>query len=416
MPFDNTMGADGNPSKAEAGWPPAVIAGAFQTGVLGVRSLARRGVRAVCFDSNPQRAGFRSVYGPARQCPNADQEPREWLQFMLDLADSLPGRPALIPSSDQYVTAIAAHEDALRDRYILSPGACLQGLLADKETQYNLAAKHAMPMPRTAYATCEDHVVAFGKDARFPCLLKPTHFRQWQRFPDRHPLSYQKVAIARDREQLVELYRLAVAVNPLVILQEIIEGPDTDKRVYLSCYDSRGERVGHAMFRELRCDPVGFGPASVSEPVNDPETDAVCDAFLRSIGYVGICEIEMKWDSYDRRVKLIEANPRLSGGGDAAPYAGVDLPWLHYLDLIGQRVTPVAPLDRDFRHVCVRSDGKTLAAYWRRGLISWREVRHSLRPPLAFYDLDRRDWRYSLETMLFAGRAFVSEMLNGSRS
>jgi predicted ATP-grasp superfamily ATP-dependent carboligase len=69
-----------------------------------------------------------------------------------------------------------------------------------------------------------------------------------------------------------------------VILQEIIEGKDTDKRVYLSCYDSRGDRIGHAMFRELRCDPVGFGPASISEPVVDPETDAVCDAFLRSIG------------------------------------------------------------------------------------------------------------------------------------
>ena len=36
-------------------------------------------------------------------------------------------------------------------------------------------------------------------------------------------------------------------------------------------------------------------------------------------------------------MKLIEANPRLSGGGDAAPYAGVDLCWIHYLDLIGRR-------------------------------------------------------------------------------
>ncbi len=119
---DDKMGADGNPSKAEAGWPPAVIAGAFQTGVLGVRSLKRRGVHAICFDSNPQYAGFRSVYGPARLCPNPDRAPDEWLRFMLDLAATMPGRPALISSSDQFVTAIAAHEDALRDHYILSPG------------------------------------------------------------------------------------------------------------------------------------------------------------------------------------------------------------------------------------------------------------------------------------------------------
>jgi D-aspartate ligase len=415
MTADKTTG-HGNPSTAELAWPPAVIAGAFQTGVLGVRSLKRRGVRAICFDSNPQYAGFRSVYGPARLCPNPDFQPDEWVRFMLDLAATMPGRPALISSSDQFVTAIAAHESALRDHYILSPGCRLQGLLADKQTQYDLAAKHGMPMPRTEYATGEEHVVRFGMDARFPCLLKPTHFRQWQRFPRGHALSFQKVAIARDRGQLLDLYRLAVEANPLVILQEIIEGPDTDKRVYLSCYDSQGDRVGHAMFRELRCDPVGFGPASISEPVDDPETDAICDAFMRSIGYVGICEIEMKWDAHDGKVKLIEANPRLSGGGDAAPYAGVDLPWIHYLDLIGKRVAPVTPRNGDFRHIVLRSDGRTLPAYWRRGLLSWKDVRHSFRPPLAFYDLDPRDWRYSLETLYIAGRSFVAEVFAGTRS
>jgi D-aspartate ligase len=416
MPFGDRLAAGANPARAEADWPPAVIAGAFQTGVLGVRSLTRRGVRATCFDSNPDHAGFYSVYGPARLCPNPDRQPDEWLRFMLDLAASMPARPALITSSDQYVTAIAAHRDTLRDHYFLSPSCHLQGLLADKQTQYDLAATHGMPMPRTDYATSFDQVVGFAKDARFPCVVKPTHFRQWQRFPTGHPLSFQKVAIAHDREQMLELYRLASPVDPRVILQEMVEGPDTDKRVYLSCYDSHGERVAHAMFRALRCDPVGFGPASVSEPVVDPETDAVCDGFLRSLGYTGICEIEMKWDARDGQVKLIEANPRLSGGGDAAPYAGVDLCWIHYLDLIGRRVAPVAPRHGDFRHIVLRADGRTLPAYWRRGLISWKDVRRSFRPPLAFYDLDSRDWRYSLETLFIAGRSFVSEVFAGSRS
>jgi len=402
-----------NPTKAESDWPPAVIAGAFQTGVLGVRSLKRRGVRVACFDSNTQNPGFRSVYGPAQPCPNPDTDPEGWAQFVVALAKTMPGRPALIASSDQFVSAIAAHEGLLREHYLLSPACSLQGLLADKQTQYDLASKHGMPMPRTEYARDEQEVVRFARDARFPCLLKPTHFRQWHRFPAGHPLLNKKVAIAADAAQLIAHYRLASAVNPLVILQEIIEGPDTDKRVYLSCYDTSGERIGRAMFRELRCDPVGFGPASISEPVDDPETDAVCDRFLRGIGYRGICEIEMKWDKHDGRVKLIEANPRLSGGGDAAPYAGVDLCWLHYLDLIGKRVTPVGPCNGNFRHIVLRSDGRTLPAYWRAGLISWKDVRRSYQPPLKFYDLDANDWRYSLETLYIAGRSFVDEVFNG---
>jgi predicted ATP-grasp superfamily ATP-dependent carboligase len=218
----------------------------------------------------------------------------------------------------------------------------------------------------------------------------------------------RKIAIAQSADHLIEIYRQAAEINPLVILQEIIEGPDTGKRVYLSCYDRRGRRIANAMFRELRCEPLGFGPATVTEPIDDVETDGICDRFLRSIGYVGLCEIEMKQDIRDGRFKLIEANPRLSGGGDAAPYAGVELAWLHYLDVIGREVVPVAPSARDFRHIVVRSDAIAVVEYYRAGLISWRDILRSYRPPLAFFDLDWRDGRYSAETLYIAARLLLS--------
>jgi D-aspartate ligase len=396
---------------AEPDWPPAVIAGAFQTGVLGVRALKRRGVRVVSFDPNTSQPGFRSVYGKAVRCPNPDTESDAWGQFMTELAQSLGARPALISSSDQFVTATAQHAELLARHFILSPGCRLQGLLADKQSQYELAASHGMPMPRTEDIHAEGDINRLARDVRYPCLLKPLHFRQWQKFPHGHPLAFQKVAIAKDASELTDLYRQAAAVTPRLILQEIVAGPDTNKRVYLACYDAQSRRIGHAMFRELRCDPIGFGPATISHPVDDPETDRVCDEFLRNISYVGVCEIEMKWDDRDGRVKLIEANPRLSGGGDAAPYAGVDLCWIHYLDLIGQPVAPVSPNGNDFRHIVLRPEGRALAAYWRAGLLTWQDVRQSYKWPLAFYDLDPKDWRYSLETLLIAGRSFIAEAL-----
>jgi predicted ATP-grasp superfamily ATP-dependent carboligase len=319
---------------------------------------------------------------------------------MMRLADRLEQRPVLIPSADQFVTAMARHADALEERFILSPGLSLQATLADKVSQYDLAARHGMPLPHTRLVATREEVEAFAATARFPCLVKPAHFREWHAFPDGHPLSHAKVAVADDAAGLVLQWERAAAVNPRVILQEIIVGPDTEKRVYLSVYNRRGNRIAHAMLRELRCDPVGFGPASVTEPVTDAETDALCDQFLRAIGYSGICEIEMKRDTRDGGLKLIEANPRLSGSGDAAPYAGVDLCWVHYLDLIGMPVCPVGPSGRTFRHIVLRSDVRTILAYRRAGLTTWRDVLRSYRPPLAFYDLDPRDWRYSIGTVL----------------
>lgn len=399
-----------NPSHAELNWPGAVIAGAFQTGVLGARSLQRRFVKTRMIDCDSAMPGFRSVYGPAELCPDPDTDSEAWLGFMLDLADRIGHNAVLISSSDRYVTAVARHYDQLVDRFLLSPTTVLQGQLADKFTQYRLAQQHSMPMPLTRLVDSESGVLEFCRETRMPCLLKPNHFREWERFPNDHPLYHQKIAIAQNEEELLEHYRMASVVNRHVVLQEIIVGPDTNKRVYCSCYDREGQRIANAMFRELRCDPVGFGPATVSEPVSDPLADRICDSFLQSIGYVGICEIEMKWDERDGLPKLIEANPRLSGGGDAAPYAGVDTCWLHYLDLIGQKVLPEKPVRTDFRHIMFRPDGRAIPAYRRAGLLSWRDLLHSYRPPLAFYDLDWRDLRYSLESVLIAIRLFIREI------
>src|SRR3970040_1207829 len=158
-----------------------------------------------------------------------------------------------------------------------------------------------MSLPRTALVQSAEDVQAFGESADFPCLLKPLHFREWQGLPDKHPLVGKKVAIAGTVTVLLEHWRAAAAAGRTAIVQEIIRGPDTMKRVYVACYDGSGKRTGHAIFRELRCDPLGFGPATVSEPVEDPDAEAIADGWLRRMGYAGPGEGEMKRDGRDGR-------------------------------------------------------------------------------------------------------------------
>lgn len=402
-----------NPERAAPGWPPAVIAGGYRTGVLGVRALVRRGVRTTSFESekHPEYPGFRSRYGRARPCPDPDEQPTEWVAFMKSLATELGDPPVLISTADQFVSAMARHADALAGHYRLSPGLARQAELATKESQYDLAERYAMPMPRSRRVASLGDAKRFAGEASYPCLVKPFHFREWQTLPANHPLADRKVAIATTADALLEVWALVEPLGSPVILQEIIPGPDTAKRVYVACYGRDGRKLGSVVFRELRCDPMGFGPATVSEPVDDPEAIATGDGWLARMGYSGPCEIEMKWDQRDGKLKLIEANPRLTGGGDAAPYAGLDVCWLHYLDLIGRPVTPVLPSVIDFRHIVLRSDLGAIVSYRRAGLLSWREVLRSYRAPRAFYDLDSADWKYSLETLYRAARTGAASLL-----
>lgn len=398
-----------NVFNAQADWPAAVIAGSFQTGVLGVRSLQRKGVKAVCFDCNPNMHGFTSVYGPARLCPNPSDEPEAWVHFMKELAQEFMSKPVLISSADLFVSAIAKHRKELDEYYIISPGIEIQGLMAEKQTQYQLAIEHGMPMPVTGMIGSLEELKEFSKKLSYPCLIKPWYFREWEQFAKGHPLLFEKIVIVNNIEELIASYELAMEANPNVIVQDIIQGEDTSKRVYLACYNNKGERIANALFRELRCVPLGFGPASISEPVIDDEADKVCDSFLRSVGYKGICEIEVKRDSVDGKVKLIEVNPRLSGGGDAAPYAGVDLCWIHYLDLIGKSIEPVQPNQKNFKHIVLRSEGTAIPRYMKAGLLSWRDLFNSYKPPLAFFDFDIRDWKMSLHTLYILFKDLVIE-------
>src|SRR3954471_24755277 len=143
------------------------MAGAYRTGVLGVRTLVRRGVRATCFDTDRALPGFRSVYGRAHPCPDPDSDSDAWVGFMVDLAGKMGGKPVLIASADKFVSAIATHSKILAQHYVMSPGVGLQGMLATKEKQYELAAQHGMPLPRTMRVRSAEEVAAFAEEARF---------------------------------------------------------------------------------------------------------------------------------------------------------------------------------------------------------------------------------------------------------
>jgi len=377
-----------------------------------MRDLIRRGVRTVGVDCIREHEGFRSVYGKSYLCPDPDIHPEQWVAFMESLSKDLGARPVIIPAADQFVTALGRHADKLRNAYMFSRAAvALQAALATKEQQYELARKHGFPCPHTAYVRSLDDLQDFVVNAQFPCLLKPRHQREWESLPEGNPLRFKKVISAASVEDLGRYYRMTAAYRPEVVAQEIIAGPDDAKYCYLSVYGSRGERLAYCVVHEFRSYPIFFGSASVVEPIVDDEIQSVCDNFLRGIHYVGLCEIEVKRDIRDGKVRLIEVNPRFSGTGDCAIYTGIEVGWLHYLDLIGQSVSPVEATRFNFRHIMLRSDVGAFPQYLSAGLTGWREWIRAYRPPVEFYDFDVRDWRIALSTISFCARSFAGGML-----
>jgi predicted ATP-grasp superfamily ATP-dependent carboligase len=399
------------PTRARADLPPVVVGGVFQTGLNLMRDLVQKGVRAVGVDYAPEHQGFRSIYGQSYLCPNPASEPQKWLEFMRSLSTRLGRKAVLIPADDVFVSAFAAHADALREGYLFSRGAQLHALLSSKEKQYELAELHGFPCPRSVYVRRVEELREFAASAQFPCLLKPRSAQVWGALPEGNPLRNHKVATAQNPEELLGQYRLVEAFQPEVVAQECIVGPDSSKYCYLSVYGNDGSRLGSCVVREYRAFPVMFGSASLVEPVIDDEIQSMCDRFLRSLDYAGLCEIEVKRDSRDGKVRLIEVNPRCSGTGDCAKYTGVEVGWLHYLDLVGERVAPIEASRFNFRHITLQRDFRAIPKYIAEKTLTWRDVFASYRGPLEFFDLDFRDFRVTARTVYYALRELVGGIL-----
>jgi D-aspartate ligase len=377
-----------------------------------MRDLLRRGVRTVGIDCDAEHEGFRSSYGRSYLCPNPDTHPQEWIAFMIDLARQLGSKPVIIPAADIFVSALGKHVDALKEHFTFSlESIAVQAALATKEQQYALAAQYGLPIPRSTYIQSRADLERFASEARFPCLLKPRHQREWDVLPEGNKLRGRKLITADTAAELLDRYALTEPYRPEVMAQEIIAGGDDAKYCYLSVYGQGSRRLGHCVVHELRAYPVLFGSGSIVEPVIDPEVASVCDAFLRAINYVGICEIEVKRDTRDGVVRLIEANPRFSVTADASVYAGVDIGWLHYLDLIEQAVDPMEPTRLGFRHIVLRRDIPALPRYVEQRILTWSDIWRSYRGPLEFFDFDPRDLRPTAMTVMGCIRVVIGTIL-----
>ena len=395
-----------------SGRPPVVVASVFQTGLNLMRDLEQKGICTIGVDCDPSNPGFRSRYGLSLHCPNPDREPAKWLEFMVALAKAIGQKPVLIAAADLYVAAIGLHSEALQEYFIFSEKGCiLQASLTSKEKQYALAREFGLPSPQSTYVESPDELHTFAINARFPVLLKPRSHREWQNLPKGHPFKGLKTVSSKSPEELAANYGKIFSFVPQAIIQEEIIGPDSAKYCYLSVYAQDGHRIGACVVQELRAYPLLYGCATLVEPVVDEEIDRVCDQFLRAIGFIGLCEIELKRDARDGRLLLIEVNPRFSGTGDCARYTGLETGYIHYLDLIGQTPADITPTRFNFRHVMLVADLTAFPIYLDEGKISWREWFRSLSGPLEYFDFDKSDFKNVRITFWRGIRALLGGLL-----
>jgi predicted ATP-grasp superfamily ATP-dependent carboligase len=343
-----------------------VTGGDFQA--LGVvRTLAPKGIPVILLDSDHCVGKYSRYAKGCYKSPPLTSE-KEYVDFLTDFADRTNTRGWVVfPNSDEAVYVLSRNRDLLSDCYRITtpPWEVIRNVYIKKNT-YQLARKHGIPIPATYYPENLDELLSL--DLSFPVVIKPSIRDNF----------YSKVRVKAyrvdNRDELKTTYESVCSViDPSeVLVQDLIPGGAAG--LYSFCpFFKNGEILTGIAARRARQHPMDFGHASTyAETVDIPQLRDLAEAFLRRIGYYGLAEVEFMHDPRTGEYKLLEVNPRIWGWHTLAIAAGVDLPYLVYRDMLGEKVNS-APVANHAKWVRLTTDIPTVLLEIAKGRMSVRD-------------------------------------------
>jgi len=267
----------------------------------------------------------------------------------VELGSKLKSRPVLILTGDGCVDAVSSNRQKIQSLFRISlPSEETLQALADKSRFQELARRQGFDIPRGASLEGTEDLKRL-EDLRLPLILKPAN---------------KKLVLAKSVERAVRAMTLSEAKSaamrmlanaPEIIVQEWVDGPDSEIFFSLFSCDGDGNIVGIFTGRKVVCSPPGIGNTAIciAAPEEAAELQALVSRFVATVGYRGLGSIEFKRDRKTRRFVMIEPTVgRTDWQEEIATVCGVNLPLITYWTVLG---TPSSSTVSAGRRVAWRS-------------------------------------------------------------
>jgi D-aspartate ligase len=304
--------------------PPALVIGGELNGLGVCRSLAQAGIKTYVLDSKWHHAALWSRYAiPIK----ADAIYGSGLLSALHKLD-LPEHTELIITDEMAVYTISECRADLAFRIHLPPHDMVL-TLQDKALFHKFATAHGLPVPN-AVILDNDAEVSSIRDLRFPVVIKPADKL------DLYMKRVSRIVLAHNPEQAIIVCQKILKTIQEVIVQEYIEGPDSD--IYFCLFYRKGNFT-KAMFtgQKLVSIPSGIGSTGfcVEVPPGDlrAELEDLTEKIIELSNYAGLGSVEYKWDTRAARFLIIEPTVgRTDWQEEIATLSGTNIPVIGYCE------------------------------------------------------------------------------------
>ena len=303
---------------------PAVVVGGTLNGLGVVRSLSQGHMPLFVVETTRQRAACWSRYCQFVSAPSLAGSPL--VETLIELGTRLATRPVLILTSDESVDAIsAAHAEIETVR-----------ALADKSKFQLLAEREGFRVPRGRTVSNSDDCSQIGQ-LTAPLILKPADKTLVLAGLAERAVRADTIA---DAEQAA---RQMLRQAPCLIVQEWIDGPETEIFFTLFTCARDGRLLGLFPGRKLLCSPPMVGTTAVcaAAPEVTMELTAQTQRFIERVAYRGLGSLEFKRDGRTGEFVIIEPTVgRTDWQEEIATLCGINLPLLTYRAEIGLPMGP----------------------------------------------------------------------------
>jgi D-aspartate ligase len=308
------------------------------------RSVGRHGVPVYALNDKLRDPLRYSKY--VRECfvyPDDPSQPRAYAgdsvanedvlcRLMLEWGARFEQKPVLFATSDWFARFLSHRQPELKDRFLfhwVAPE--LFKTIVDKGSMVRFCEQRGLKVPRTHITRPEDDMQQVAREFVYPSLIKPIH-----RYTAGFPVESAKVLVANNAREAQAFFKAYPQMKGATLMQELIEGDDDQVFQYTALVNTQGEIEAYSTVRKLRQYPAGFGSMCYGQTEYNEALTLVGRELILALGYRGLGSLEFKYRQKDGGYYFIEMNTRLPWYNGIFADAGVNLPYLAYLDLAGK--------------------------------------------------------------------------------
>lgn len=304
-----------------------------------VHCLGAAGITVITGTEQSDNSALYSRYTKKR-IQFSSYESDQFIKELCELGKELHYKPVLMSYDDRLILNLSRNRKELQKYYrFLLPGEEMVENLLNKVKFIELADQYNLPAPASVKVSDESDLKLVEDRLEKPFLIKPTYRHHWFHENFQEIVGpYKKAYVCNPFQELQDRYRKIAQINPNVVVQEYIEGPDHhmyDVNMYI---DKSGTVKGSIVGQKMRVYPPTAGYGSYVITVNDEEILVLSEQIAEKLQLFGMINIQFKKDETTGKPMLIEIHARTSIFDVLGIKSGVNIPAIYYADMTGARL------------------------------------------------------------------------------